>query len=136
MNIAECLIWGKIAGDQVSTNKNNEDKDATQEFNGINDLVNGEREDITVGPNQYLGSSENGMGGRVTTHVTYKNNKIQNVEIVENHESEDIAKKALKVIPKEIMDANSTDVDVVSGATMTSKAIEEAVNKAINTKKK
>lgn len=130
MNIAECLIWSKIAGDQVSMNHNDNEK-ATTKMNNINDLIEEKRKNITVGPNQFLGSSENGIGGRITTRVTYQNKQIKKVEIVENHESKDIARKALTLVPQEIVKNNSTDVDVVSGATMTSKAIQEAVQKAI-----
>ena len=61
--------------------------------------------------------------------VTIKDNKITNVEIVSNNETK--GKEALNVIPKEIMDMQSTSVDAVSGATMTSKGIMMAVNDAL-----
>ncbi len=131
-NLAECLIWGKIAGDQSSQNKDDIATDTSEKMNKINDLIAGERQNITVGKDQYLGSSDKGMGGRITTRVTYKDHKIDRVEIVESHESEDIAKEALTEMPEKIVKANSTDVDVVSGASLTSRAIKEAVNKAID----
>lgn len=130
-NLAECLIWGKIAGDQSAINDAHLADFVSTKMNGINDLTQGIRQNITVNKNQYLGSSENGMGGRITTRVTYTGGKIQKVEIVENHESEDIAKQALQVIPREIVKNNSVKVDSVSGASMTSKAIKEAVQDAI-----
>jgi uncharacterized protein with FMN-binding domain len=61
--------------------------------------------------------------------VTIKDDKITNVEIVSNNETN--GKEALSTIPRKIVDTQSTDVDVVSGATMTSKGIMEAVNDAL-----
>jgi len=62
--------------------------------------------------------------------VTIKDDKITNVEIVSNNETK--GKEALNTVPKEIVEKQSTDVDVVSGATMTSKGIMEAVNNALS----
>jgi NosR/NirI family nitrous oxide reductase transcriptional regulator len=62
--------------------------------------------------------------------VTIKDDKITNVEIVSNNETK--GKEALNTVPKEIIDTQSTSVDVVSGATMTSKGIMEAVNNALS----
>ena len=130
-NLAECLIFGKIAGENVAKVDNEVSVKASTELNGINDLVAGEEENISVGKNQYFGSSTKGIGGKVVARVTYTDDKIQKVEIVENHESEDVAKKALKIVPAEIEKANSIEVDAVSGASATSRAIKEAVSEAI-----
>jgi len=62
--------------------------------------------------------------------VTIKDNKITNVEIVSNNETK--GKEALNTVPKKIIDTQSTSVDVVSGATMTSKGIMMAVNDALS----
>jgi uncharacterized protein with FMN-binding domain/Pyruvate/2-oxoacid:ferredoxin oxidoreductase delta subunit len=62
--------------------------------------------------------------------VTIKDNKITNVEIVSNNETK--GKEALNVVPKEIIDMQSTSVDAVSGATMTSNGIMAAVNDALS----
>lgn len=131
-NLAECLIWGKIAGDRVSLNHDDIAEDVSNTLNGINDLIKGEEKNITLTKDQYLGESNSGIGGKLVVCVTYKDNKIKKVDIVENHESEDFGKRALKIIPHEIEKENSTDVDAVSGASATSRAIKEAVKNAIN----
>lgn len=131
-NLAECLIWGKIAGDRVSLNHDDIAEDVSNTLNGINDLIKGEEKNITLTEDQYLGESNSGIGGKLVVRVTYKDNKIKKVDIVENHESEDFGKRALKIIPHEIEKGNSTDVDAVSGASATSRAIKEAVKDAIN----
>ena len=71
---------------------------------------------------------------KIKVRVTYQDNRITNVEIVSENESEDVGKRALKVVPQEIVKANSIDVDAVTGATRTSKAIEEAVENALKNK--
>ena len=63
--------------------------------------------------------------------VTVEDGKIADVEITEQNETEGFAEPALEQIPQAIVDKNSTDVDAVSGATVTSTAIKEAVDNAL-----
>jgi uncharacterized protein with FMN-binding domain/Pyruvate/2-oxoacid:ferredoxin oxidoreductase delta subunit len=83
---------------------------------------------------QYKDGTYTGVGQGKNTDlkvaVTVKDGKIANIEIVSNNETK--GKEALNVVPKEIVEKQSTDVDVVSGATMTSKGIMEAVNNALS----
>lgn len=132
-NLAECLIFGKIAGEQAAKMKSD-----TQEVKlenavpSVNDLIAGDKIDnIELGPDQYVGSTEAGIGGRIVVRVTYKDKKIKNVEVLENHETEGIGAVAIQKLPDEIVKANSTEIDAVSGASTTTRAVEEAVNKAI-----
>ena len=132
--MAECLIFGKIAGEQAARVKSDvDDVELSEPVPSINDLVAGDRIDkIELGPDQYVGSTEAGIGGRIVVRVTYKDDTIRNVEVLENHETEGIGAVAIQKLPNEIVKANSTDVDAVSGASTTTRAVEEAVNKAIN----
>lgn len=86
--------------------------------------------DVKLDKDQYLGESNAGIGGKLIVRVTY-DNEIKNVEIVQNHESEDVGKRVLKVIPEGIVKENTPDVDAVSGASATSRAISEAVRKSL-----
>lgn len=130
-NLAECLIWGKIAGEQAAANESL-DETASDKYNGINELVDGNKvDDIELGKDQYLGSSEAGIGGKLVVRVTYSDNAIKKVEVVQDHESEDVGKRALELIPQRIVEKNSVDVDAISGASATSRAIKEAVKDAI-----
>ena len=63
--------------------------------------------------------------------VEVKEGKIASVEVIEHAETEGISEPALEQIPSLIVEKNSTDVDSISGATVTSDAIKEAVNKAL-----
>lgn len=131
-NLAECLIFGKIAGENVASEDTVSDIKVESPVPQINDLTDGEKlNDIELGPDQYLASTEAGIGGRIVVRVTYKDKKIKNVEVLENHETEGIGAVAIKELPARIVKANSTDVDAVSGASTTTRALEEAVDKAI-----
>lgn len=130
-NLAECLIFGKIAGEQAANVTDEVTDEASDKYNGINELADGDKiKDIKLGKDQYLGESNAGIGGKLVVRVTYDNG-IKNVEVMQNHESEDIGKHALKVIPERIVKENKPDVDAVSGASATSRAISEAVRKAL-----
>lgn len=73
-----------------------------------------------------------GLNGDVNVTVTVENGMISKVEIGENKETEGIGTLAIDTLPQKIIDAQSVDVDVVSGATITSQAILEAVKKALS----
>lgn len=132
-NLAECLIFGKIAGEEAAKSKADaQNVELTNPVPEINDLSAGDRIDnIELGPDQYIGSTEAGIGGRIVVRVTYKDRTIKNVEVLENHETEGIGAVVIQKLPGEIVKANGTDVDAVSGASTTTRALEEAVNKAI-----
>ncbi|MEL7647449.1 MAG: FMN-binding protein [Sedimentibacter sp.] len=73
-----------------------------------------------------------GFGGEVTVTVTREGDKITNVVAVGEKETNGIGSKALEELPAKIVAANSTEVDVVAGATYTSNAIIYAVNNALD----
>ena len=79
----------------------------------------------------YEGSA-NGMGGAVKVAVTVSGGKITAVEVVEHNETAGISDPAIEKMPAKIVDAQSTDVDAVAGATVTSEAIKEAVKAALS----
>ena len=63
--------------------------------------------------------------------VTVDGDKIQAVEILEHSETPGIGDLAFDKIPQMIVEAQSADVDVVAGATLTSNGIIEAVKDAL-----
>ena len=71
------------------------------------------------------------MGGTLTVKVTMDGDKIAKVEIVSHSESEGISDPAIEAVPDEIVEAQSTEVETISGATVTSKAIIAAVEDAL-----
>lgn len=96
------------------------DNDGLDKENGIDDNRGEE-----------LKGSAQGYGGEVTVTVRVDGDDIISVEAVGEKETEGVGSKALDELPARIEEADSTDVDGVSGATKTSDAIKEAVNNAL-----
>ena len=72
-----------------------------------------------------------GRNGPLTLTVTLEADAIASIEIGENQETEGVADPALTILPENILQAQSIAVDVITGASVTSGAVLEAVGKAI-----
>lgn len=71
-----------------------------------------------------------GKGGIVKLEVTFESSEIKEVKVLESKES-DYTRPVIEGLTKEMIETNSTDVDVVSGATLTSYAIINGVKDAV-----
>ena len=72
-----------------------------------------------------------GRNGKMTVTTVIKDGAIAEVKIGDNTETPEVATTALEQLPKAIVDAGTPFVDAVTGATITSDAIMEAVKGAI-----
>lgn len=73
------------------------------------------------------------MGDGVVVRTTVGDNgQIKNVEILKQTESDDYGLKAVKELPQKMVEENTYDVDAVSGASQTSRAIKEAVKDSLD----
>lgn len=136
-NMAECFVFGQIAGKNAAAVKNDELPVLTAVSSSMkyapgaaSDIAKTTHE-ISLGANEYMGVSHNGIGGDVYVKVTMSGGKIIKVEVLDNNETPGIGDKAIAALPDAIVAAGSTEVDNVSGATTTSKAIKEAVANAL-----
>lgn len=71
-----------------------------------------------------------GFGGQLKVKVTIKKEKIHKIEIVESKDTESYMKKAAALLD-DIIKKQSTNVDVISGATYSSVGLIEAVRDAL-----
>jgi len=78
----------------------------------------------------YTGTGK-GHNGDVTVEVVFTDSEIKSVTIKTQTETAGISDGAISDVPDEIVKAQSTKVDTVSGATVTSNAIIDAVNDCI-----
>ena len=78
----------------------------------------------------YEGSAA-GFNGDLKVEVVLSDEAIDSVTVTENSETEGIGSKAVETLPQAIVDAQSVDVDSVSGATVSSEAIKAAVTMAL-----
>ena len=72
-----------------------------------------------------------GQNGPVTVEVQTSADKILSVKVLKQQETEGIGSKAVVQLPKEIMTAQSADVQAVAGASVTSAAIKKAVQECL-----
>jgi uncharacterized protein with FMN-binding domain len=81
----------------------------------------------TYAPGVYTGSAVS-YGGVLSVTTTFSANAIVEVEVIECHDttSRPAVQEALDAIPQAIIAANSFTVDVISGATITSRRIMDA----------
>ena len=80
---------------------------------------------------QKLQGEGEGYGGSIKVEVTMVDDEITAIDVLEHEEDEDVGGPALEQILEDIIAAQSTEVDVVTGATLTSNGIMEAVADAI-----
>ena len=76
-------------------------------------------------------ASAKGFGGDVTVTLTVDSDKITDVVVEGNDETPAVGGAALETLQKEILDKQSSEIDVVSGATVTSTAVQEATKAAL-----
>ena len=81
-------------------------------------------------PGTYEGTAA-GRNGDVTVSVTLTESEISEVTVTAHEETAGIADPAIEQIPAAIVAAQSTQVETVSGATITSQAIIDAANAAL-----
>jgi uncharacterized protein with FMN-binding domain len=130
-NLAECIVFGRIAGKNAAAVKN--DVSAAPLLQGKAPVVTSSTKPAPVSEEKGVLIGEGiGMGGKLVVKVKMDGNTISSVEVVSDHETTGISEKALVEIPQEIVQNQSTNVDVVSGATMTSKGIMSAVEDALS----
>ena len=140
-NLGECMVFGKIAGTNAAAEK--EPLAAYEPLAQVAADIKYQPGDVTdlgtaadtsayeVGDNQYIGSDANGIGGKIVVRVTYADGTISDVEVLEQNETPEFGGAALEELPAKVVEANSTEADVITGATITSKAFLAAVADAI-----
>ena len=140
-NIAECFVFGAIAGKNAAANKEalpayqipqKVESKPVYVPGFLSDLE--EESDQLAGDGEGLTGEGQGMGGKLVVMVTLDGDKMTKVEVISHSETKGIADLALEQMPGRIVEAQSAEVDGVTGATITSNAIKEAVKAALGGK--
>lgn len=79
----------------------------------------------------YEGSAAGGYEDEVRLEVTFSKNKIRDIRIIKHKETKGVSDAAFARIPNAIIEKQSLDVDIVTGATYSSNAIIDAVKDAV-----
>lgn len=138
-NLGECMVFGKIAGTNAAIEKDPlpayqplaaVEPAITYEPGDEDDLGTEKVYDFETGENEYIGVAA-GISGDIVVKVTYADGSIQAIEVLQQTETPSFGGAALEKLPQMVVDANSTEIDGVTGATITSKAFFAAVDEAI-----
>lgn len=136
-SIADLLISGKIAGENAAKPKDQEvELDAVTGASKVADLKSDAHTMIAnfdAGKNQGIGISSNGISDLpIVVRVTLNDkNQLKKIETLQQKESPSLGGKVIPVLTKAMIANNTTDVDTVSGASVTSHAFQEAVSDAL-----
>jgi uncharacterized protein with FMN-binding domain len=90
-----------------------------------------ETPDFMYNDGVYIGISR-GYKSNIEVSVEIMSDRIVSVNVLSHHESRGYYEEAVAVIPSVIVDNQSPNVDAISGATYTSRAIIEATKEAMN----
>ena len=127
--LSTCLYSGKIAADNAS--KGITSKYSTSSAKKMTAATQKAKKSNTVYKDGVYTAEAKGMNGPVKVEVSVEGKKIAAVKVVSHSETPGISDPAFDVIPAAMVKANSFEVDGVSGATMTSKALIESVKLAL-----
>ena len=78
----------------------------------------------------YLGSA-NGYKGDIKVEVKLSKDKIEDIKVISNTDTPIISEAPVNIIPKKVLQTQGLGVDVVAGATGTSRGVIAAINNAI-----
>ena len=84
-----------------------------------------------TGENEYLGQGDGMNGSLVVRITTVDGTKIDDVTVLEHHETEGIGTLAIDALPKQIVKKQSLELDSISGASVTSRAILDGTKEAL-----
>ena len=84
----------------------------------------------TVNDGNYTGIGT-GYNGYITVSVSFRNGILTNVIVTDEQETDAVSDAPLNKIPESVINEQSLNVDVSTGATQTSKAVIEAIGNAI-----
>lgn len=128
-------VFGFIAANNILANENTAEKSTESASIPVNKIeIKSAEERIRdrVGPNEYIGVSDNAQGGTLAVAVTVTDDKIKDIRVVKSSETIAFADIAMESLKNSIIRNHSLDVDNVSGATITSWAYKEAVQNALD----
>lgn len=131
-NIGGGMVFGREAGKNAAAAKTDNDPASVMEGKTAFAPAPVPEKTYELAEGESIGRGQ-GMGGTpVVVKVKRTGDTIEAVTILENYETPGVADRALRLMPQRIVEANSADVDAVSGGTVTSRAIMAAVKDALN----
>ncbi|MDO5532879.1 FAD-binding protein [Sutterella sp.] len=128
-NVGECLVFGRISGASAAKVKTDVTQDSVmggrKAFNQVQKVVKAE-----AAAGEKLGEAR-GIGGKIVVAVKKDGDRITSIRVVEQNETPGIGAPALETLPERALKVNGP-VDAVTGATITTRAFNEALKNALS----
>ena len=104
-------------------------------LSAIDDALAGDRVEVyetgfDIPDGVYTGRAE-GMIGEIVVEITVENNELIDISLVEHQETSYLADPAFEMLKERVIAEQNTDVDIVSGATWTSRGFLAAIGDAV-----
>jgi len=129
-NLGECVAFGRISGENAAKKKYDVSLNSVMDGKVIATASWKQADEIKVKSGEYIGE-DRGIGGPLKVKVTMNGDKIGSVEVVYHNETRGVSQAAITKITKSVVEKQTADVDVVSGSTVTSRGIINAVKDAL-----
>ena len=129
-NLGGGMIFGRIIGKEIAV-------PATDNFQGSvmegkeNYVPAGKAAEYELAENEYIGEGQGKGGTPIKVKVTMDGDRIANIEVLEQSETPDISDPAFEKLIPAMIEQQTADVDGISGVTLTSNGLREAVRNAL-----
>lgn len=107
----------------ISSSEENLSPESTETSGGV------KSEDLTFTPGTYTGLGD-GYNGDLELEVTFDENSLTDIEVKNSLETDKVGNAAFPIVFEDMVKANGSGVDNVSGATISTAAVKQAVNDA------
>lgn len=125
----------RVVADRIIEAQSTEVDTVTNATSSSKGTIKAVEDALAKAPRAYTDGSYNGVGkgyaGDIKVQVDVTNGKIQSIEILEINDTEGIGDKAARTVADSIIATQSTEVDTVSNATMSSLGTIQAVKDAL-----
>lgn len=126
--VADIVVFGRISGDKANEYVNANGGSTERTITANDDFVEKEiKTDLADG--SYKGSAK-GYGGEVDVTFTVKDGIVSDLSVVGEKETAEVGGKAVEKIKRGILSKGELKADSVSGASVTSKAVADAIANA------
>lgn len=122
----------KDSDESTDANEENDtpEEESDDEDQDSKETTDGGDENLVAEDGTYEATAP-GYGGDIKVAVDLKDDKIDNIEILEDLETVGVGKLAIDTVKDRIIEGQSTDVEAVTGATASSKGMMLAASKAL-----
>jgi uncharacterized protein with FMN-binding domain len=124
------------AGGSSSTDGGSSSTDGSSSSSGGSSSSSGSGSSTTSGTSTYTGSAVTTRYGDVQVRITVADGKVTKAEVTQvpwnDRRDQEINSQAVPVLNSEAVDAQSADIDMVSGATYTSQGYIRSLQSAID----